>query len=72
MLKDEERQNLDSEYRDLKFIDLKNTLGNKELNLSDFWKTISEMKRVDSSYAFPTLSKFIQKTLVLPHSSANV
>lgn len=43
-----------------------------EVKLCNFWKKIFEIKRGNSSKTFPTLSKFIQNVITLPHSSANV
>lgn len=67
-----EKQDLDSEFRELNFLNFNEIFENKEIDLYNFWKTISEIKRGSSFSAFPVLSKFIQNIMTLPHSSANV
>lgn len=72
LINEEDVQTIDSEFRELKLIDLKNIINQSDLTLLSFWKQISEIKSVNCNYLFPKLSSFIQKILVLPHSSANV
>lgn len=67
-----ETQKIESEFRQLKLLNLHNLFPDKEIKLLSFWKKISEMKKGDSSLLFPTLTNFMKKILVLPHSSANV
>lgn len=67
-----EKQELDSEFRELTFLNLKEHFKNLDINLNTFWKNISEIKRGSSSCGFPILTKFVQKIMTLPHSSANV
>lgn len=69
---EDEKQNIDSEFRELKILDFDNIFNKNKIELLYFWKTISEIKRTDSRQVFPTLTTFVQKILVLPHSSANV
>lgn len=56
--KENEKQNLDSEFRELNFFNFKNILNEVEMTLISFWKKISEIKRAGSDYAFPTLSSY--------------
>lgn len=67
-----ERQKLETEFRQLKLLDLKNIFPKKDIKVLDFWKKVSEIQTRNSSLCFPTLTKLITKILVLPHSSANV
>lgn len=60
---------LDREWRQLRNIDM-NELNN--VNVSEFWTNISEMKHADETFMFPTLSQFIFDIMCLPHSSATV
>lgn len=66
-----EKQSLDSEFRELKFLNFDEMFGNFELNLKIFWKIICEQKRSGIN-AFLLLRKFVQHIMTLPHSSANV
>lgn len=73
MLISEKKQDLDTEFRELKFLNFEKMFeGIPEINLETFWKKISDFKRGDSLGAFPVLSKFVQQIMILPHSSANV
>ncbi|CAH1111420.1 unnamed protein product [Psylliodes chrysocephalus] len=60
---------LDREWRQLRNIDINDL---KNLNISEFWSKISEMKCGDESFMFPTLCEFIFNIMCLPHSSATV
>lgn len=71
-LNENDKQIIDSEFRELQFLDFKSIFEGKETNFTEFWKKISEMKRCDSSLAFPILTNFIRNIMILPHSSANV
>lgn len=43
-----------------------------EMNITDFWKKISEMKSRNNTPLFPKLCKFVFNIFSLPHSSATV
>lgn len=68
----DEKQMLDSEFRELKFLNFKDIFDDFEINLPTFWKTVCGQKRGDKTSAFPLIDKFIQQIMILPHSSANV
>lgn len=73
IIQDSSLNNLDSEFRLLQCeSDLKNMALSKDINVNLFWKTVSEKKRGDGTFIFPTLSKFVKSLFCLPHSSANV
>ncbi|CAH1099099.1 unnamed protein product [Psylliodes chrysocephalus] len=57
---------LDREWRKLRNIDINDL---KNLNISEFWSKISEMKCGDESFMFLTLCEFIFNVMCLPHSS---
>lgn len=66
-------QKIDSEFRELRFLDFQNYFDRNEgVTVEDFWKTVSKVKRNDDSLAFPNVCEFISNLLSLPNSSANV
>ena len=71
-MNEDEKQKLDSEFRELRLFDFDNICENDETDLFRFWNAIFILKRGDASYVFPIITKFVRKVMVLPHSSTNV
>jgi hypothetical protein len=55
---------LDREWRQLRNVDMNDF---KNLNVSEFWIKVSQIKCADESAMFPTLSNFILDIMCLPH-----
>lgn len=73
LINENDSQNLDDEFRDLRHIDFKQYFQTLEnINCEDFWARVSKITRVDNDLVFPTLTKFVSSILCLPSSSANV
>lgn len=66
LVKEDQLQEIDNEWRALKHIDL-----NFSQDAEEFWKGVSKLMQADDTPAFPKLSQFIYEIFSLPHSSAN-
>lgn len=69
LIKQNELNDIDVEWRLLRNVDIRDLV---EMNISNFWKKISEMKTSDDTPLFPKLCKFVYYIFTLPHSSATV
>ena len=69
IVREEEYETLNTEWRQLRgAVDEK--LPDKTLPPEQYWEAVAKVKDIGNVAAFPTVAKFVQSLLALPHSSA--
>lgn len=69
LISNEEIQTIDTEWRLLRN---HSDINNFNDDCQQFWSDVRNLKLGNTTVAFPTLCRFVENILCLPHSSANV
>lgn len=68
----ENRLNIDLNDIDREWRHLRNVDMDFDVDVSEFWKIVLNIKDGDNNHTFPLLNKLVSLVLILPHSSATV